>query len=255
VKLFIGIPSGGAPTKPFLESLATLEFSRDISSADRAVITGNFVPAQRELIARRALEREADRLLMVDDDMVLPPDTLTKLSSVLDADPRCALAGALYYSRDGFRPMAVDRWDANDTTTANVPAFDREPVAVDGVGFGCVLLRLDALQSMKPPYFAAQVYLEPSASRVRVCNEDYLFCARLRSLNYRVVLHAGVRSGHYDRATGVVFPQQWEDASVTNQARMAVMQGGVQCLVPLADVGSAHEAQERVEVTYVWPGA
>ncbi len=255
MKLFIGIPSGGAPAKPFLESLGTLEFPQSISSVDRAVITGNFVPAQRELIVRRALDRGADRLLMVDDDMVLPPGALTELSSVLDADPTCALAGSLYYSRDGFRPMAVDRWDANDTTTANVPAFDREPVVVDGIGFGCVLVRLDVIHAMKPPYFAAHIFLEPNASRVRVCNEDYLFCARLRSMNYRVVLHAGVRCGHYDRATGVVFPQRWEDATVTNEVRMAVVQDGVQRLVPVAETGISHEAHERVELTYVWPGA
>ena len=254
MKLFIGIPSGGAPTKPFLDSVATLEFPKDISSIDRAVITGNFVPAQRELIVRRAMERGADRLLMIDDDMVLPPAAVTQLSSVLDADPACGLAGALYYSRDGFRPMAVDRWDANDTTTANVPAFDREPVAVGGVGFGCVLLRLDALRSMQPPYFAAQVYVEPNASRVRVCNEDYLFCVRLRSLSLRVILHAGVRCGHYDRAGGVIYPQQWEDASVTSQPRMAVIQDGIQRLIPVAQTGTSREVQERVDVTYVWPG-
>jgi hypothetical protein len=255
MKLLLGIPSGGAPTKPFVDSLATLEIPLSISSFDRAVVTGNFVPAQREVIVRRALERGADRLLMCDDDMVLPPDAVTKLSSVLDADPACALAGALYYSRDGFRPMAVAGWHANDTTSANIPAFDREPVRVDGVGFGCVLLRLDALRSMEPPYFAAHVYVEPGASRVRVCNEDYLFCTRIRSHNWNVTLHAGVRCGHYDRLSGNIYPLEWEPSDVTSQPRMAVVQGGAQRLVPLAHADASGERQERVDLTYVWPGA
>jgi hypothetical protein len=108
---------------------------------------------------------------------------------------------------------------------------------------------------MQPPYFGAQIFLEPAASRVRVCNEDYLFCARLRSLNWRVILHAGVRCGHYDRASGVVFPQQWEDPEVTSQPRMAVMSGGANRLVPVEAAESSNETHERVDLTYVWPGA
>ncbi len=254
MKLFLGIPSSGAPVAPFLDTLASLEFPRTVTSVDRAVVTGNFVPAQRELIVRRAIERGADRLLMCDDDMVLAPDALVRLSSVLDDDPECALAGALYYSRDGFRPMVVDRWDAHDTTSANIPAFDTAPVAVDGVGFGCVLLRLDALREMERPYFATHVFVEPDVLRVRVCDEDYLFCARLRSMNFRVVLHAGVRCGHYDRASGVVHPKAWEDPNATSTPRMAVLQDAMQRLVPLAPSGTAGERQERVDVTYVWPG-
>lgn len=254
MKLFIGIPTSGSPAKPFLESLGTLEIPASISSVDRTVVTGNYVPAQRELIVRRALARSADRLLMCDDDMVLPADALTKLSAVLDEDASCALAGALYYSRDGFRPMAVVNWDAADTTSANIPAFASEPVAVDGVGFGCVLLRLDALLAMETPYFSAQVYIEPDASRVRVCNEDYLFCARLRAANLRVLLHPGVRCGHFDRATGTIHPQAWEDVRVTSEPRMAVLQDGKQQLVPLAPSARGEERHESAAISYVWPG-
>ena len=122
-------------------------------------------------------------------------------------DPRAALVGALYYSRDSFRPMVVDRWDESDTRTAVIPAFDHEPIPVDGVGFGCVALRVSALRDLMPPYFPAHVFVERGAGRVRVCNEDYLFCARLRRAGHRVLLHAGVRCGHYDRQTNTVAPQ------------------------------------------------
>ncbi|MBV8639534.1 MAG: hypothetical protein JO322_15760 [Candidatus Eremiobacteraeota bacterium] len=254
MRLFIGIPTSGSPAKPFVESLATLEIPASFSSVDRTIVTGNFVPAQRELIVRRALARGADRLLMCDDDMVLPKDALAKLSAVLDEDSSCALAGALYYSRDGFRPMIVGNWNAADTTSATIPAFGDEPVAVDGVGFGCVLLRLDALRAMEAPYFSAQVYIEPNASRVRVCNEDYLFCARLRAGNLHVILHPGVRCGHFDRATGTVHPEAWEDSRVTSEPRMAVLKDGSIQLVPLAAAQSGDERHELAAISYVWPG-
>lgn len=223
MNLVIGIPTAGSPAKPFLESFRSLTLPDAITGIDQITVTGNFAPAQRELIARHALRVNADYLLMVDDDIVLPPDAVAQLLSVFDIGERCGIAGGLYYARDGIRPMAVANWDPADTTTAYTPAFAQEPVAVDGVGFGCVLIRCDLLKILVEPYFAAQVFLEESLRRVRVCNEDYLFCHRAKTQGYATYLHAGVRLGHYDRASGATFPLQWESSEQTNKNRMAVI--------------------------------
>jgi hypothetical protein len=253
MKLLLGIPSAGSPAQPFLDSLASLTFPADMAF-DRHVVTGNFVPAQRELIVARALETGVDVLVMCDDDMVLPRDALTSLIGVLNAQPRCALAGALYYSRDGFRPMIVGDWDPHDTTTAIVPAFGTSPIDVDGVGFGCVAIRMDAVRELEPLYFSAHVFLEAGAGRVRVCNEDYLFCHRLRESDWRVMLHPGVRAGHYDRATNVTQPLEWESLDTTKIARMAAIQDGALRLVPVApDSPSRGEAHRRADIEYLSP--
>ncbi|HET9030487.1 MAG TPA: hypothetical protein VFN49_09935 [Candidatus Aquilonibacter sp.] len=254
MKLFLGIPTGGAPAQPFLDSIGRLELPASITAIERAIVTGNYVPAQRELIVRRAIEAGADLLLMCDDDMIVPVNAVDALWNVLDRDPQCALAGALYYSRDGFRPMAVDDWDPDNTTTAVIPAFDHDPVAVAGVGFGCVLVRVCALASLVPPYFSAQVYIENEASRVRICNEDYLFCHRLRAAGFVVTLHGGVRCGHYDRWSGNIFPQHWETPDETTRRRMAVLQNGERRLVPVGSAHPANERHERVEISYIWSG-
>ncbi len=223
MKLLIGIPTGGSPAKPFLESLSALRLPDAARTVDRITVSGNFVPAQRELMLKRAIDRNIHFLAMIDDDMVVPSDALVKLWEVLDRDPRCALAGALYYSRDGLRPMAVDQWDEHRTTSAHTPAFDdRTPVEVDGVGFGCVMLRVSSLQLLSEPFVRAQIFIEEHANRVRICNEDYLFCSSLREKGFTIALHPGVRCGHYDRGSGQTFPQTWEPASVTNRPRMAV---------------------------------
>lgn len=228
MRVFIGIPSAGNPAKPFLESIARLEIPPAVVTAGHATVTGNFAPGQRELIVRKALEAQADAVLMLDDDIVVPPSALAELLGVLERDPQCAVAGALYYARDGLRPMVAANWHANDTTSAYVPAFDdRTPVEVDAVGFGTMLLRTSALQALAPPYFNTQVFVQSSASQVRVCNEDYLLCERLRKAGHRVVLHPGVRCGHYDRESGITFPQRWEEPGATNRPRMMVAVNGV----------------------------
>ena len=199
-----------------------------VDTVGHATVTGNFAPGQRELIVRKALEAKADVVLMLDDDIVVAPNALTGLLGVLERDPQCAIAGALYYARDGLRPMVAANWQAKDTTAAYVPAFDdRTPVEVDAVGFGTMVLRLSALQTLPPPYFNTQVFVQSSASQVRVCNEDYLLCERLRNAGHRVVLHPGVRCGHYDRQSGITFPQVWEGPQATNHARMMVAVNGV----------------------------
>ncbi len=252
MKLLLGIPSAGTPAQPFIESLAGLDLPPSISQFERIVVSGNYIPAQRDLMVERALEAGADILMMCDDDMVLPPDAVSGLCAALDADPAAALAGALYYSRDGFRPMAVDGWNPDDTRTAIVPAFGRDPVAVDGVGFGCVAIRLSALRELMPPYFAAHVYIERAAARVRICDEDYLFCARLRSAGKRVLLVPSVRCGHYNRQLQRVMPDTWEPPERTTQERIATLVDGKPTLIPVRDVTqSTPETHVEARLTYV----
>jgi hypothetical protein len=226
MKLLLAIPTGGNPAAPFLASLRELRTPASATAFERVTIVGNYIPAQRELAARRALSAAADVLFMVDDDMILPPDALTGLIDALDADPRLAVAGALYYSRDGIRPIAADRWDSRDTTTAAVPAFRDELTYCDVVGFGCAALRVSALATLPAPYFHPQVYVEERAARVRICNEDYLFCEDVRRAGWRVAVHAGVRCKHYDRGSDLAFPREWEDAAATSIERMIVEEAG-----------------------------
>jgi GT2 family glycosyltransferase len=218
----------------------------------RCVITGNFIPAQRDLIVERALESGVDILIMCDDDMVLPADAFARLCATLTANPRAAIAGALYYSRDGFRPMVVDNWNEDDTRTAIIPAFDREPVAVDGIGFGCVALRVSALRELVPPYFSSHVFIEREAGRVRICDEDYLFCAKLRRANWLVLLDPSVRCGHYNRQLQRTMPDVWEGADATSQPRMAALVDGRPMLIPVSDApANTSEAHVQANVQYI----
>jgi len=257
VKLLIGIPTGGQPTRPFLDALSALELPPAITDADRLVWNGNAVAVQREMIARDAVQRGADLLAMIDDDIVAPPDALVKLIAALEADPDAALAGALYYSRDSARPMAVARWSSSDTTTAAIPAYaDGKVAVVDGVGFGCIVVRVAALRALTLPYFAAHFYVDPFSRSVRQCDEDYLLCERLRNAGRRVLLHAGVRCGHYDRGSGTTAPSAWETDAETDRLRMIVLQGDCTALVPFDDaVPRAAERQEPFETTILYAGA
>lgn len=254
MRFYLGIPTAGAPAQPFVDSLSVLQLPPGTKAFERGIVTGNFVPAQRDVLVDRALAWEADTIAMCDDDMIVPPDAFAKLCDVLHADERNALAGALYYSRDGLRPMVVDGWNAADTTQGWIPAFDdRTPVEVGGVGFGCIAIRASVFSQFSRPYFATQIYVERNAGRVRVCNEDYLFCAKLREGGYRVLLHPGVRCAHYDRVKARAFPDSWEDPHMTKRKRVLARIGERYALVPLEDAPKtvARERQLLADVTYI----
>jgi len=251
VNLLIGIPTCGQPTRPFLDALSALMLPPSVTNADRLVWTGNFVAVQREMIVRDAVQRGADLLVMIDDDIVLPADALTLLVGAFEADPQAAVAGALYYSRDSARPMAVSRWSSADTTSAAIPAYAAgRVVEVHGVGFGCVLVRVAALRTL-----TAHAYVDPQTRSVRQCDEDYLLCEPLRTAGWHVLLHAGVRAGHYDRGSDTMAPAAWESDAATDRLRMIVRQDGVTKLVPFDDaVPRAREHQERLETTILFAG-
>ncbi|HYZ15041.1 MAG TPA: hypothetical protein VE591_01520 [Candidatus Acidoferrum sp.] len=251
MKLLIGIPTSGQPTRPFLDALQSIVLPASVSEVDRVVWTGNFVAGQREMIARDAVRRGFDLLAMIDDDIVVPRDGLERLVAALQADPDAAIAGALYYSRDGARPMTVSRWSSSDTTSAAIPPFNsHDIVPIDGLGFGFVVLRVAALASLTQPYFAAHLFVDDLSRTVRQCDEDYLLCERLRSAGYRVLLHGGVRAGHYDRGRDIVAPERWETDDETDRVRMIVREGETTRLVPFDDrVPQAKERQEPFPTT------
>jgi hypothetical protein len=253
MKVVLAIPTAGSPTAPFLASLNALVLPDSVTAFDRITVVGNFVPGQRELAARRAVRLGADVLVMVDDDMVLPPEALGELMGALCSDPQLAVVGALYYARDGLRPIVADHWDSRDTTTAGIPAYTNALTYCDVVGFGCAALRVSALCSMPPPYFRTQVYVEERAASVRICNEDYLFCEDVRRAGWRVALHAGLRCKHYDRISGTHYPHEWEDPSATSVERMIVADPGPSYrLVPYdAAQPRAAERHETTSIDYL----
>ena len=252
MRLLLGLPSAGSPAAPFLESLAALVLPPGCVDFDRCLVSGNFIPAQRELILDEALSRGFDVLAMIDDDIAFPPDALARMDGVLNEDPATALVGALYYSRDGLRPMAVHNWSGEDTTTACIPAFDDSAVIVDGVGFGCVVIRLSAVAALSRPFLSAHIFVQRKARRVWVADEDYLFCERLRRAGHHVRLHAGVRCRHFDRKTEQFAPAQWEDPSVTARARMYVLTPSGEALIDLDEtVPRGHEEHRTVTFDYL----
>ncbi len=252
-RVLLGVASSGKPAAPFIEGLAKLRLPANAAPLQRSVAVGNYIPAQRELIMGDAIAEGFDYLFFVDDDIVLPETALEMLLETAEADPSAAVVGGLYYSRDSARPVTVAAWSSSDTSTAHIPAFTSTSTGiVDGVGFGCALLRVSVAAALTAPYFPAHVYIERLARRARQCDEDYLYCERVRGAGNVVRLDARVRCAHYDRASDSVAPLRWESDAETGVPRMIVSEGGSVRLVPLDESAPRIvERHARADITYI----
>lgn len=164
------------------------------------------IDAARNHAARIALETEADYLMFIDDDVLIPANTL----ELLLAAQKDIVAGLVVIRGLPFNNMAfkfiseTELIYYNDIPLASPCASEhtnydikcdscretslQELVKVDAVGFSCCLINCDVLRSMEPPYFVTGVNH----------TEDIYFCLKSRELEPapEIYLHTGVECGH-----------------------------------------------------------
>jgi len=144
---------------------------------------------------RMVLAGPYDALLMVEADMVIPPDALEKLTSV-DAD----VVYGLYVNRHGWRQWLcfthLDRV-GSVSLSANPPmakAVWGAPIESRGAGMGCTLIHRHVLETL-------QFRIPPQEDVA----DDWMFSLDCQDLGYRQVHHTGVVCGHIS-PQGILWP-------------------------------------------------
>jgi hypothetical protein len=129
----------------------------------------------RNQMTAAALDEDADYLLWIDADMIMPPDALLRLLK-RDVD----VVGADYRRRAPPFPRIGKPIDAS--------APDRGMVEVSMLGLGLMLIRADVLKKMMRPWFLRMWVLEHAApdNPSGFSTEDGYFCGYARHLGYTV---------------------------------------------------------------------
>lgn len=199
-RVLVTIPTFDAGIKPAtFESVANLDWGdhdvqyRSISGYDCALA--------RTRIADEAIARGFDYVLMVDYDVVVPPDALTMLMEW--GEP--VVLG--YYAHQGSfapphgdgrtclcKPQSYHEQYTGDELRALRESGDCK-VPVRGGGLGCALIRTDVFKRLRYPYFRFVVYED----RHGVLGEDLYFCSECRRLGIPVYGDARVACGHHFR--------------------------------------------------------
>jgi hypothetical protein len=172
----------------------------DVSMIDAETAVVSFT---RNKLVKRFLDlpEEVEYLLMLDDDIVVDPAVIEKLS----IHKRDIISAVYYKKAHPYEPVVYmatptkggERDDFNlfgqqDTDyhlIAGVP-HDKGLFTVDGVGAGCLLVHRRVYAAMEPPWFA----FEGSG-------EDLYFCRKAKALGFEVHLDTSLHLGHVGART------------------------------------------------------
>lgn len=164
----LGIPSGDMVHADFAMSLALLCQN---PGATVALVNAksSLVPLGRNQCVGAAQAMKASHIFFIDTDMVFPPDTLKRLLS-----HGKDIVGATYAKRAApFHPLTI----TDKGELAQIPSGLHR---VKLLPTGCMLIRLDVFDKLKPPYFNL------GSEQGQLRGEDYYFCESARAAGFDI---------------------------------------------------------------------
>lgn len=162
-----------------------IEYSLDLIPGEY----GN-VPEMRESVADAVIAGDYDAVMWMDSDMVFPEDVIERLLRQLNANEDADGVTGLYtYKKPPYMPHVYGRLDEKTGLFDINSSFPMdEPFFVAGAGFGCLLLRTEALKRVPKPRFR----MEFDGTKL-VAGEDLMFC---RDAKTKLILDPSVSCGH-----------------------------------------------------------
>jgi hypothetical protein len=162
----------------------------------------SLVPRARNMLVRRMLAGNAERIVMIDGDIAFSPLNLIELLAHDEA-----VIGAAYPKKDATCALVVEPTPG--------PEARHGIVEVHRIGTGFLSISRAALEAMvlAHPEAVYTVHGGPEHGMVvsalfdtairdgRYLSEDWLFCDRWRAMGGRVWMHAGIRLGHIGTKT------------------------------------------------------
>ena len=199
-KIIIGIPARDTVYQRTYDSIIKLDTDGLDVSVHHSI--GYSIAQSRNKLADYALANGFTHILYVDDDVVLPKDSLKNLlEHGLDA-----VFG--YYARrskKGIYEGYVSVYKSGESSYTN--KFSEEEirrerdagnhlVRIHGGGMGCALIKTSVFEQMDFPYFK---YIEYPGSKRNVLGEDLYFCNQLKYAEIPIFVDTRVGCGHVFR--------------------------------------------------------
>ena len=179
--------------------ISYLSLFRRLRDDDVSLLTSEtaVVSFARNNIVKRFLDLDppVEYLLMIDDDIVVDPAVIEKLT----IHQRPIISGVYYKKSEPFDPVVYlskpaeggealgnNLFGTHDTDYHAVHTeVDKGLFKVDGVGAGCLMVRRDVLARMEPPWF-----------KFEGSGEDLYFCRKAKALGYDILIDTSMQLGH-----------------------------------------------------------
>ena len=194
MKILIGIPTNRGLKPKTVKSLVDMIAFSDHEFVTVMATEGYTTAENRNYIAVQALRQECDYVLMVDDDMIFPKDTLEKLLAV-----DRAIVGVASNSRTLPLSTTVSRMDEQgnyvhpDTLTEEEKVLPTEPFKAYGVGGGVLLIDINVFKLVERPWF---LFTPDPITGQMLIGEDQYFCNRAKEKGFEVWCDPTITIGH-----------------------------------------------------------
>lgn len=133
---------------------------------------------QREHLARRALEMNAEWMLWLDSDMMFPSTTALRLMA-----HKKPIVAANYMKRAA--PLTTVAYPTLGDWDSWLPLESQDELEpVEGVGMGCMLMQTRLLKQIGRPWFEF-TYQQDTEDWM---GEDFAFQAKLREVGYQILI-------------------------------------------------------------------
>lgn len=178
------------PRGPFAAFYLMAQYNKrleDRYSFTHQLSTPCFIDWGRESVIEDAITQEMDYILMIDDDIEAPPDTFERLVY----HNKDAVAALCFMKGQGCAPaMFKAPADSNgDRKWQPVHEYPEGLIEVDGVGFGCVLLKVAMFKRIIQPWFC----IGPPDT----WGEDLYFCQKAKGAGFKFHVDTTVKTAHW----------------------------------------------------------
>ena len=182
-KVLIAVPA--LDVMPTLTAYSMLTMQKDCPIRFSFIVRASCHDA-RNLLAREAIDSDADRVLWIDSDMVFGDDLMLRLGADLDAG--WDMVGGIYFRRELPTSPLVYNYIDGETGKAEVwKDYPRDRLfECAGFGFGAVMMTTELLRRVGDYAFTPFNHL----------SEDLSFCARAQQAGARIACDSRVKVGH-----------------------------------------------------------
>jgi len=157
---------------------------------------GYTIAENRNYIAFQALNSKSDYVLMIDDDMTFPPDTLDKLIS-----NQKDIVGVAYHSRgstdkikivpDIMSIAEVDKGKYINLETETDPKY-KDVFECYATGTGIILIKCDVFRKIPQPWFEFTFFENGKCKE----GEDWNFCFKAKEAGFKIYCDPRISVGH-----------------------------------------------------------
>lgn len=197
--LTLAFPSRGITDPAFAVALRLLQLP--LTKDDRyevLYVTGADVAVARNTLA---LDFKGDYIFFIDDDVLPPFDTITKL-----IQHNKDIVAGLYFAKQ--RPHFPQIFLRSKKTKGRYDSVINYPknelIEVDACGAGCMLIKKEVFEKLKKPYFQ---YI-PRGEKTPRIGEDFYFCEKVKKAGFKIYCDTSIICKHI--GTTYIGPEHWE---------------------------------------------